>query len=746
MPGLFELVVVGGANAGRALTVDRPITIGSAPNNLVRFIHPKLAAAHAVVEASGEFLRVRHLGPAGTSTLVDGQPITALEVAEGSVITVAGLQLSVRARAAEFTDQQPAYVPPEATKSDTMLRPSGQNPAVRASGQSAAVRTSGVSGGKSDTMLRPSGQNPAVRASGQSAAVRTSGVSGGKSDTMLRPSGQNPAVRASQAGGVRSSARLATPAASLDEVDGPGSEPTAMKRAPVAGQLRDGDVIAGRYRIVSALAAGGMGEVYRAEHVELGKVFALKVMKQELSSDQDFVDRFKREAVASSRIGQHNIVDISDFGRTDEGRFYFVMEFLDGPTLAEVMRRERVLHVSRAVNIGVQIARALGAAHALGIVHRDLKPENVILLKRGSEGDFVKVVDFGVAKVSDGRGQGGQIAFGVVVGTPQYMSPEQAAGTPVDARSDIYSLGLIVYELIAGRVVFEGETPSMVMAAHINQQAPMLEPGLADSFVPGDLQQVIMQMLEKKREARPQTMADVVEVFEAFLGTVARATPATPSVRATDGARGPASGPNRALRASGVPAQRPSGVAAQRVSQAIAPAVVEPVDESPSLVPVPGAKSKLPLIIGGVLALVVVVAGAGFAMSSARGKPVEPAPVEKAPVAVVAPEPPKVKPVEPEPVKAVEPAKPEQVTLTITSEPARAEIDEDGSLVGYTPLKLSVEKGQKRSFSLKKDGYQPETKSVNPSSDLELAIKLTPIRKAATPSKSPGLIDDNPYQ
>jgi serine/threonine-protein kinase len=721
MPGLFELVVVGGANAGRALTVDRPITIGSAPTNLVRFAHAKLAPTHAVVEASGDFLRVRHLGPPGTSTLVDGQPITTVEVGEGSVIAVAGLQMSVRQVAQEFTDQQPAYVPPEQKKSDTVLRPSGQSP---------AVRTSGV---KSDTMLRPSGQSPAVRTSGvksdtmlrpsgQNSAVRTSGV---KSDTMLRPSGQSPAVRASQAGNVRAGGALHTPARSLDDVDGGSSDPTSMKRAPVPGQLRDGDVIAGRYRIVSALAAGGMGEVYRAEHVELGKVFALKVMKQELSSDQDFVDRFKREAVASSRIGQHNIVDISDFGRTDEGRFYFVMEFLDGPTLADVMRRERVLHVSRAVNIGVQIARALGAAHALGIVHRDLKPENVILLKRGTEGDFVKVVDFGVAKVSDGRGQGGQTAFGVVVGTPQYMSPEQAGGMPVDQRSDIYSLGLIVYELIAGRVVFEGETPSMVMAAHINQPAPMLEPGLADSFVPEDLQGLVMQMLQKKREARPQTMAEVIAGFEAFLGTAARATP----VRATDVGRAPV-------------ATRSSAVAPQRVSQ---PVLVAQPDLEPALPVAP--KSKLPLVIGGVVVLAMVVGGAGFALSG--NKPVEPAvPVKPEPV-VVAPEPVRpAEPVKPVPVVAPEPTKPEQVTLRLTSEPDKAEVDEeDGTIVGTTPFPWTVEKGKKLTFLVKKDGYQPERKSVNPSGDLDLNVKLTPVaKKQVVQPRGPNIIEKNPFE
>ena len=499
-----------------------------------------------------------------------------------------------------------------------------------------------------------------------------------------------------------------------------------------------GMVVDGRYEVISKLASGGMGDVYRARHVELGKLMVLKVMRPHLSDDPDIVARFKREAVSASRIGHQNIVDISDFGRTDEGRFYFVMEFLDGPTLADVMRRERVLHVSRAVNVGVQIARALGAAHALGIVHRDLKPENVILLKRGTEGDFVKVVDFGVAKVSDGRGQGGQTAFGVVVGTPQYMSPEQAAGMPVDARSDIYSLGLIVYELIAGRVVFEGETPSMVMAAHINQPAPALEPGLADSFVPDDLRDLVMRMLEKKREGRPQTMAEVIEGFEAFLSTTARVTPAT-SPRATDVARASAGVVTKPSRPAAATPQRASAVVQQPPPQ-LAP---EPIPEAT----VPG-KSKLPFLIAGVVGLAVV--GGGVFFSASGHTPAEPTPPPvKPPVAIVE----LVTPTEPprpaEPAKVpVEPAKPEQVTLRVTSEPDKAEVDEeDGTIVGTTPFPWTVEKGKKLTFIVKKDGYQPEKKAVNPSADLELHVKLTPVAKTQVAQpRGPKIIEKNPFE
>jgi serine/threonine-protein kinase len=157
--------------------------------------------------------------------------------------------------------------------------------------------------------------------------------------------------------------------------------------------LAPGLIIDGRYEIVGKLAAGGMGEVYRAQHVELGKAMALKVMLPELSNDQEFVGRFKREAIAASRIGQQNIVDISDFGRTPNGRFYFVMEYLDGMTLSSLLHRQGAQAVERVVNISAQAARALAAAHAQSIVHRDLKPENLLL----DEFNNIKLIDFGLA-------------------------------------------------------------------------------------------------------------------------------------------------------------------------------------------------------------------------------------------------------------------------------------------------------------------------------------------------------------
>jgi len=268
--------------------------------------------------------------------------------------------------------------------------------------------------------------------------------------------------------------------------------------------LEPGDVIDNRYRIVARIAAGGMGEVYRAEHLVLGKAFAVKVMHPELTEDTEFVGRFKREAIAASRIGQQNIVDISDFGRTPEGSLYSVMEFLDGRTLASHLG-DGPFSIARIVFIGAQIARALFAAHQEEIIHRDLKPENVMLLQQPGQPDFVKVLDFGAAKVSTPTPGGPLTAMGMVVGTPEYMSPEQASGLAVDARSDIYALGLILYEMLTGRPAFQGETPSVVMVMQMTA-----DPAPLPATAPKPLTRLIVQMLKKKPDERPQTMGEVI--------------------------------------------------------------------------------------------------------------------------------------------------------------------------------------------------------------------------------------------
>ena len=207
------------------------------------------------------------------------------------------------------------------------------------------------------------------------------------------------------------------------------------------GVAFEGRVIDNRYRVLRKIGEGGMGTVYAAEHVEIGKVVAIKILHPHYSTEQELVERFRREARAASRIGHPNIIDVMDFGTTDDGCAYFIMEHLDGIDLADVLSHERRLDPDRSCEITIQVCRALAAAHAAGVIHRDLKPENIFLVARDGKADFVKVLDFGVARSA---GRTNRLTNpGIAMGTPEYMAPEQAAGGIVDHRGDIYSVGAL---------------------------------------------------------------------------------------------------------------------------------------------------------------------------------------------------------------------------------------------------------------------------------------------------------------
>jgi len=281
--------------------------------------------------------------------------------------------------------------------------------------------------------------------------------------------------------------------------------------------LAPGTVLGDRYRIESVIGQGGMGTVYRAQHLTLGKSFAVKVLKAVHTARPDFVARFQREAVAASQIHHPGIVNVVDFGRTPEGGFYCVMEHLPGETLAERLAARGALPVAEAVRVARDMARALAAAHARGIYHRDIKPENVLLVSEPERPDAVKLVDFGIARLADPRRDGRETGDGQILGTPQYMSPEQASGLSQDARADVYSLGVLLWELLAGRPPFRGASATHVLAAHLLEPVPRLPDRGPHGPIPRRLSALVARMMAKQPEERPARMEEVVSELDAAL-------------------------------------------------------------------------------------------------------------------------------------------------------------------------------------------------------------------------------------
>lgn len=322
-----------------------------------------------------------------------------------------------------------------------------------------------------------------------------------------------------------------------------------------------GKVLDGKYRIERLLGVGGMGAVYRAEHVGIGRVCAVKVLHRRYTRDPDIVARFEREARAATQTGHPNIVDVWDSGTTPAGETYFVMELLEGENLGDLLRREAPLPVERVVHIVTQICRAVAAAHDVGIVHRDLKSDNVFLVARGKDADFVKVLDFGICKSLE---DGAQTAPGLVMGSPDYMAPEQAAGRPATIASDVYAVGCILFEALTGRMPYEGRNAIEVLMRKGSEDAPSV------------------------RELRPEVPEAVAEVVAACL----RRTPGErlPSMRVVEYelTRAIEGRPAAVRRVLGLPDATASG----RFGSNALPPPTAPHDSSAAAGTVPGAAAS----------------------------------------------------------------------------------------------------------------------------------------------------------
>ena len=275
------------------------------------------------------------------------------------------------------------------------------------------------------------------------------------------------------------------------------SQPRGNTEDPMIGRQ-----VIGQYRIEKKLGVGGMGAVYLAQQTTVSRPAVIKVLRSQIGGSADSSARFAVEAKAASSLNHPNIVTIYNYGEMEDGTLFLAMEYIAGETLAQRIDRCGQLPVDRAVHIATQIARALGEAHAHGVVHRDLKPQNVMLVERGGARDFVKVLDFGIAKVGDA----GVTSAGYVVGTPRYMSPEQLLGKRLDCRSDIYSAGIVLYEMLAGVTPFQSETPMGWMHQHV--EVPPKPPSALTKGgkIPAPVEHVVLRALAKAPADRPSSM------------------------------------------------------------------------------------------------------------------------------------------------------------------------------------------------------------------------------------------------
>lgn len=280
-----------------------------------------------------------------------------------------------------------------------------------------------------------------------------------------------------------------------------------------------GQVLENRYRVEELIGEGGMGRVYLAEHVDIGKKFAVKVLHPVYGRMPDLVERFRREARAASKIGHPNIVDVTDSGTTEDGSVYFVMEHLQGVELASIIDREGAIDIRRALDISTQVCRALSAAHAAGIVHRDLKPENVFLTAREGTSDFVKVLDFGIAKSSEAEEARAKklTSPGMAMGTPEYMAPEQAAGKPADARCDVYALGAILYEMLTGQAPYQGDNFMEILTRKATTEPT--PPRQLREEIPEAVEELLLRAMARDPDDRPPSMEALeYELTKCFAG------------------------------------------------------------------------------------------------------------------------------------------------------------------------------------------------------------------------------------
>ncbi len=383
---------------------------------------------------------------------------------------------------------------------------------------------------------------------------------------------------------------------------------TALRSTDAQADLL-GSIIAERYHILRKLGEGGMGTVYLAEHVKMGRKAALKVMNPGMTADTDAIARFNREAANASRLNHPNVCGIYDFGETPEGLIYLAMEYIEGESLTSLIAKSGALAPQRAAAIIHQAADALAVAHDYGIVHRDLKPDNIMIAKGRDNTDLVKVVDFGIAKASASDAQK-VTKTGLVVGTPEYMSPEQLAGDKLDGRSDIYSLGLVAFNCLTGKLPFPSESAQEAMIMRLTDEPKTLAEMKADAVWPPALQAVMDKALARDVNDRYQKASEFGRELTKAVAGIAQARRTSEATQLIDG-----------REATGVAASRGAGGASSaktvEAPASSAKTVAAPVPKT--RVAAPATTSKTPMLVGIGVVAILAVGGAVMMMKGMTG-------------------------------------------------------------------------------------------------------------------------------
>jgi serine/threonine protein kinase len=509
----------------------------------------------------------------------------------------------------------------------------------------------------------------------------------------------------------------------------------AMSKSTGAPDPLIGRLINDRFKITALIARGGMGKVYRAEQAPLGRVCAIKVLNPNYAGEHDpeFHKRFFLEASIASKLTHPNTVTIFDYGRTDDDIYYMAMEYLEWHTLHRAIREAGSFPEERGAHIARQICRALREAHSLGVIHRDLKPANIFLVEHGDETDFVKVLDFGLVKdVSEGKPAEELTQTGLFMGSPKYMAPEQIRGDRVDARTDIYSLGIIMYEMCTGKVPFDRPNSVNILMAHVNEEAPPLRQMNPNINPSPAFEETVLRCMAKDPDTRFRSMDEVLAALKRVGGAAMTATVsgvgATGEYRSMgisggysdSGPNKTSSGPHSAISGSG--------------------AIPAPLDPSGS-----GSlekKGSKGVLIGAVVGVVVLAAIVGVV---ARGKPTPPPP----PVAAVAPTHPAAvaTPVAP----AITPSAQAQINLQnqfvkvrINTDPDSASVKEDGyEICSSTPCELTykgadADPARDHKLLISKTGYKVETRTIK-IGDSPISVKLSraPVQWTPPPQQAP---------